>query len=174
MLKSKKWLWVIITMYIAIIYLSLSSARSFLTFLQNSFGVEAVRFGINSLLVLSVLTFFTYIALSINDYHGKNRVVSVMIVLLLGGMMAMNIDIPEERIHFLEYGILGYLVLKATIDSWRFSVIYSFFLVSIIGAGDETIQWFLPNRVGDISDVFKNSFGGLLGISIKRLKNGKG
>ena len=43
----------------------------------------------------------------------------------------------------------------------------SFVLVSIIGIGDEIIQQLLPNRVGDIRDVFMNSFGGLLGIGVR-------
>lgn len=85
----------------------------------------------------------------------------------------MSVDVPVERVHFLEYGILGYLVFMATTDSWKRPFIYSLLLVSIIGIGDETIQWFLPSRVGDMRDVFMNSFGGLLGIGIKRLKDGK-
>ena len=58
-------------------------------------------------------------------------------------------------------------------NSWRLSVLSSFVLVSIIGIGDETIQRFLPNRVGDIRDVFMNSFGGLLGIGVMGVWNGK-
>jgi VanZ family protein len=41
-------------------------------------------------------------------------------------------------------------------------------LITLIGVVDEIIQWFLPNRVGDMRDVAMNSFGGLSGLWLGR------
>lgn len=173
LLNSKKRLWIVITIYIAVIYSSLSLMRSFIGFLYNSLGVETVEFGINSLLILSILAFLIFISISINTYQKQKRLVLILVVMALGGGISMSVEVPVERIHFLEYGILGYLVFKATIDTWKLPFIFSLLFVSVIGMGDEIIQWFLPSRVGDLMDVCMNSFGGLLGIGIKRLKDGK-
>jgi len=43
-------------------------------------------------------------------------------------------------------------------------IIISVFIIFLAGAVDEIIQYFLPNRVGDIRDVFFNFVGGLLGL----------
>lgn len=169
--KYNKRLWIIITIYIATIYTTLPVMRPVLNFLYKSLGKDVLSLGVNGLLVLAILSFLIFIFKNSNQRYG--RLTLILVVLLLGGVVAMGYERPEERLHFLEYGILGYLVLKATMNSWRLPVLSSFVLVSIIGIGDETIQRFLPNRVGDIRDVFMNSFGGLLGIGVRGLWNGK-
>jgi len=66
--------------------------------------------------------------------------------------------------HFVEYAFLGLLISRAVKVINLQGIIYTAFLVTLIGAVDEIIQWFLPNRVGDIRDVFMNSIGGLSGL----------
>ena len=37
-------------------------------------------------------------------------------------------------------------------------------LIVSVGLVDEIIQWYLPNRYGDIRDVMMNSLGGISGL----------
>jgi VanZ family protein len=62
-----------------------------------------------------------------------------------------------ERFHFLQYGLITYLFYRA----WRPLGDASVFLLPvfaglIVGTVEEWFQWFIPNRVGEMSDVFLN------------------
>ena len=79
------------------------------------------------------------------------------------------LKIPEEKIHLIEYGILAFLVFRALqFDLKKDIYLYglSFLIVSGFGAADELIQHVLPNRVGDMRDVFLNASSGILGLMI--------
>lgn len=152
---------------VALNYLTLPFFGELLRFLDKTLGGQLLSALINSLLALSVLFSFIYFAK--NNKKAYKRMILTFAVLAVGVAIAMGYEIPAERLHFLVYGIIGSLIFKATADTWRLPFLSSFALVSGIGGGDEAIQWFLPNRVGDIRDVFMNSFGGLLGISITSL-----
>ncbi len=155
--------------YVVILYATLPFMRQLLNFLKAIFGVETLSLCINSLSVFAAISIiFLIIKKGKKSYFNA---AIILIILIMCGFVAINLEIPEERVHFLEYGILGYLVLNATINSWSLPVFSSFIIVSMIGGGDEIIQWFLPSRVGDMRDVFMNSFGGLMGVTIGRLWN---
>ena len=76
------------------------------------------------------------------------------------------IKIPEERIHFLEYGILGILIEKALRIKKRMFLTYflTFILTVIFGWLDEVIQYYLPGRFFGWRDVLYNALGGILGV----------
>ena len=78
--------------------------------------------------------------------------------------LSLSLDVWVERIHFIEYAVLGILISRAVNVINLQGIIYTGFLVALIGAVDEIIQWFLPNRVGDMRDVFMNAVGGLSGL----------
>jgi hypothetical protein len=168
---TRKRLWLFIAVYVIFIYLTLPLMRPVLNFLYGALGKEVLSLGVNGLIALAIVSFSIYAYKS--GFRMYPRLALIFLIMLAGGVVAMGLDIPEERVHFLEYGVLGYLVLKATVDSWMIPFLFSFILVSIMGGGDELIQWLLPDRVGDMRDVFMNSFGGLLGISVGRLRYGK-
>jgi len=77
-----------------------------------------------------------------------------------------KISYPEEKIHFIEYGFLAYLIYKALrIDlNKSFTHIGAFLLTSTFGWVDEGIQHLLPNRYYQIEDIFLNSLSGALGL----------
>ncbi len=62
-----------------------------------------------------------------------------------------------ERFHFLQYGLITFLFYRA----WRPLGDLSIFILPVlaglmVGAVEEWFQWFIPNRVGEMSDVFLN------------------
>jgi hypothetical protein len=77
--------------------------------------------------------------------------------------------IPEtdavERFHFLEYGLITFLFYRA----WRPLEDLSVFVLPIFaglitGTAEEWLQWFIPNRVGELRDIFLNLFAVLCGL----------
>lgn len=70
------------------------------------------------------------------------------------------IPLPIERIHFIEYGILGWL------SYWAFGWKAIFYVITI-GIIDELIQGILPDRFFDMRDIWMNVIGGGLGIMMR-------
>ena len=83
--------------------------------------------------------------------------------------MSFSLDVWAERVHFIQYGLLGLLVSRAyKISSFKMLLVSSLLIVSV-GLVDEIIQWYLPNRYGDIRDVVMNSLGGVSGLWLGQL-----
>ncbi|MEE4239917.1 MAG: VanZ family protein [Desulfopila sp.] len=89
-----------------------------------------------------------------------------LVALLLAAVFAaIMMPIPEETLHIVKYGGLGFLaqllVYKEGVSSrtaWIFVIAVSIF--------DEVVQHYLPYRVGDLRDVGLNIVSGLWGVSI--------
>lgn len=70
-------------------------------------------------------------------------------------IVPMLLERVEERLHFLTFGIFG--ALSILLFSPRLA-----FIVCLLGsAGDEVLQFYLPDRVGDWRDVAMNSLASL-------------
>lgn len=73
-----------------------------------------------------------------------------------------------EQIHLVEYAGLGAvaaLFLQRTARPWRV-VLRLAGIVAAVGLADEILQFFLPQRFFQWSDVFLNWAGGLIGLTI--------
>jgi hypothetical protein len=98
------------------------------------------------------------------------RVVLITSLLLIALFMP---GLPEERLHFLTYGLLGWLicwsveVMKENENSlWsKNGWLLPCLLVWLAGGIDELIQWWLPVRVFDVRDIIFNGVAGMLGIA---------
>jgi hypothetical protein len=75
--------------------------------------------------------------------------------------LASAAGIPEvdvvQRFHFVEYGLITFLFYCA----WRplrdpAILVLPVLAGLIVGTADEWLQWFIPNRVGEMADVFLN------------------
>jgi VanZ family protein len=83
---------------------------------------------------------------------------------------------PAERLHLLEYGMMAVLVhraLTADRDSRLADHGLALGLTILIGFGDETIQWILPQRFFELKDVGLNAVSGILGLALARLVAGE-
>ena len=78
--------------------------------------------------------------------------------------MSFSLDVWAERVHFIQNGLLGLLVSRAYKISSFIMLLASGLFIMSVGLVDEIIQWFLPNRYGDIRDVVMNSLGGVSGL----------
>ena len=62
-----------------------------------------------------------------------------------------------ERFHFLEYGLITWLFYRAWRPLGDASILILPVLAGLmVGTAEEWLQWFIPNRVGEIRDIFLN------------------
>ena len=160
-LISKKTLWILIIFYVFFIYISLPFFPTFIDTVRLFVAKESLNF------LSLALTILFFLMLSIWVYKKNYKSQQFFLVispLLLLTFLSLNLEVWVERMHFVEYAFLGLLISRAVKVINLQGIIYTAFLVTMIGAVDEIIQWFLPNRFGDMRDVFMNSVGGLSGL----------
>ena len=164
-LVSKNRLWALIIIYVLFIYVSLPFFPALIEVLRNFISKELLN------LLSLALSISFFLLLSIWIYNKKYKAKQFLLIispLLLLTYLSLSLDVWVERIHFIEYAVLGLLISRAVDVRKLHEIIYTGCLITLIGAVDEIIQWFLPNRVGDMRDVFMNSVGGLSGLWLGR------
>lgn len=95
--------------------------------------------------------------------------IKAVAILLLGASLLLygwHLSRPEEKVHLLEYAILGSLWKRSFSGRWGW--LLALVAVSLSGIVDETIQYFLPNRVFDVRDIFMNVMSGVYGVWFAR------
>ena len=110
----------------------------------------------------------------------------IAFVLTSFAFVVMTLERPIEKIHLMEYALLGNLLYRASLHHTRagdikiaarspqstgiegllrtkayFAVIL---MITAIGWGDEFLQYLTPGRVYDIQDIQFNVFGGIFGL----------
>ena len=97
--------------------------------------------------------------------YGVSQYLWFAFISCLYGLVIYIVDVPEEQVHFIEYGILSgliYIALTHDIHNNVYVYFLTAFIVFAFGAVDEVIQWILPNRIFDIRDILINGISGIL------------
>ena len=85
-------------------------------------------------------------------------------------MVFVRIEIPMERTHIIEYGVVAVFIHQALMErvsqGGRVPVpaILAILAIALAGVIDECIQAVLPSRVFDLRDILFNAFAGLMAI----------
>lgn len=148
--------------WVACIYSTLSVVRPVCEILKkNAWFAPGINFILGGLLIVLLLRLIMTMR--------KRRLLSYF--LLLGVLLCylyglVKIEYPEEKIHFLEYGFLAYLIYRALRLDYSKILSYTgaFILTTVLGWIDEGIQHILPNRYYQNEDVFLNSVSGVLAL----------
>ena len=155
--------WVLWTGYVALVYALLPVSRDVLITLDQHELIGAVitaaYFGAAVLVVYHIVF----------DVRLTDRVAFAAVVvlgLMIGGLV-LGMSIPEERLHFLQYGLMAILARRALAPYFdaRRTYLWSVLAVGLIGWGDEAIQGLLPDRVYDPVDMGINVLGVLLTLA---------
>lgn len=165
--------WAFTLSYLFFIYATLGIARPIVELLRTTSFLKPT---VTLLFVICILLALGWRYATI----GKSWMVLRVILITSLPALALFIDgMPEERLHFLTYGLLGWLIcwsVEATEknllwskNSWLFPCL----LVWLAGGIDELIQWWLPVRVFDVRDILLNGVGGMLGIALFATGNRK-
>lgn len=125
------------------------------------------------LLRISVVTAFAIAAaltlwLIFRDARNRNvRVVLSLIgVAIAYAIVIYPMNSPEEKIHFIEYGLVALLANAAAPRTWSAKKHFIACALFVAAAGwiDEGIQALLPSRFYDLRDVAFNATAGLMAL----------
>ena len=160
---STAWRWVLLAGFVAAIYAFLPFGRGVVIALRQSHLLG---------LVVTLVFFASFVGLVYHivfNVRLSDRVAFVALVVLAAatGALVLWMSIPEERIHFVEYGLLALLARSVLARHLPPSGQYlgAWLLASLAGWGDELIQGALPDRVYDLRDVVVNSVAALLALA---------
>ncbi len=116
---------------------------------------------------LATLAFgLTFIIFIVRNKPNLIKTSILVLVLLAGPAFSWRLKLPQERMHILEYGLLGWLAgrdiikkdkkIKGTILACLFSI--------SVGLLDEGFQRILPYRVFEMRDMGINVLSGIWGV----------
>ncbi len=91
----------------------------------------------------------------------------ILLIALLVLISLLFPGLPEEKLHFLTYGLLGWLLcwsMESDFPTPR-TLLTALALAWSAGTVDELIQWYLPSRIFDLRDIFFNGVAGTAGIA---------
>lgn len=161
------WLWV--GLCILAIFLVIPMARTIQGFVARHWGRTLFAYGVLAATgaVFLAIIYFLVFRLKIrtpSNYAWLAAVAALYIHFTLQLWRA-----PEEAVHFLEYGLLGFFLFRALSLSIRDKSIYlmAFFIGSLVGIFDEILQWAMPGRYFDFRDIGLNALAtGLFQIAL--------
>ena len=176
--QSKRYLFLAI-IYIILIYATSGIMRVILNWIKSmpEFLMAFILFSLTSILLFIGPYLVCRKIKYVQTYHW---IIAGFIVFTYGVCFKL-LSIPEEKIHLAEYGFLSGLFTLYYIKSNKNPIphVLIIILVSLVGIGDEFVQWLRPNRVGDIRDVLINVIAAVLAqgllflyIDLNRIKDG--
>ena len=117
------------------------------------------------------LTLFAFLIFIKKERSLVRYLLLLLFIIVFLAMYLLEVN-PGEKIHMVQYGMLGVLAYNALkVDFNRFGkalYLYGALICFAAGALDEMIQWFLPNRWFTWHDVFINGASGILALLIIR------
>jgi len=171
-MSSKKkiflsWIWVFLCTIS--IFLIVPIARTIRNFVEANWDVSL--FGYSVLLVVIVAFLFSlyYLWFRLKIRTLPNYLWLAVVALIYVFYTLKLWKRPEEAIHFLEYGLLGFLLFQALRHHIHDKGIYliAFLFGALTGIFDEALQWMIPRRVWDFRDLGLNALSvGLFQVAI--------
>jgi len=147
------------------IIISASFMRQALNFLVKNLGWSGIKMMLGCLFLVGGVAAFFYL------YKSRPSVMRIFLFLCIlgaGFFYALRMEIIEEQLHLIKYGLLGWFTIKDIVKPVKipFRVLIAVLFCLSIGGIDEIFQIFLPWRVGDIRDVLLAGIGGMWGTTL--------
>jgi hypothetical protein len=167
--ERERRLWIAVAIAVALLLAALYPLQ---------FVLDALRS--RNLLRLSIAALFLACAGSVVGVLARRGArfatwVVVALAAALYALFALAMEVPQERLHLVEYGALALLVRAAIVESvalrplgrWVSSVdVWTLAGVTLIGWLDEGVQGALPNRQYDLRDVAFNAAAAALALAV--------
>ena len=140
------------------------------------FALDALR--ARNLLRFTITVLFVVCAVAVASTLVRRRApVRAWLVVALAGalyaVLALAMEVPQERLHLVEYGALALLIRTAIEESAEIRRlrdrvsnvdIWALGATTAIGWLDEAVQGILPNRMYDLRDVAFNALAAVLAL----------
>ncbi len=155
--------WFVFIAYLAAVYALLPFGRGLIIALrqQHLLGITV------TLLYFATVAGVVYHIVFSVRLSDRVAFAALVVLALATGAMVLGLSVPEERVHFLEYGalaLLGRWALEHHLPPVA-QAAAAWLIASLAGWGDELIQLILPDRVYDLRDVAVNSVAALLALA---------
>lgn len=140
-----------------------ANGRALQQWLFSTFEVTVLAWGIGLALFVLVLNAIVWLARKRRD---KGWWLTALVgFVLLAVLLSVVSLLPrvEEQVHFITFGLFGFLTGRVT------SLSPAIIVVLGLSAGDELLQAWLPDRVGDWRDVAMNALAAGMGLVISVL-----
>ncbi len=163
--------WLFVVLWVGVIFVTVPFARQMQVWVADSMGREVFTYVVIGVVALvgvgSVLLLWRARSMGLSRLIWIGAVAAIYI----GYTLALR-DNPEEALHFLQYGFLGWLLFRALSHRVRDGSIYlaAIVLGAAVGILDETWQWIVPGRVWDLRDIWIN----ILGVALMQVAIAKG
>ncbi len=158
-LKNRFWFWTLL--WTAGIYASIPIGRPLCEAVRR---MNLLNFSVNMVIVSVLIGFIVWLLL-----QKKIAALQLGLFVLVAGIVLFSLnalDIPEEKIHFIQYGPLAYLAFRALKENFatKRAYLFAFLLAACLGYIDEGIQSLTPGRFFGWRDVLLNSIGAGVGL----------
>ena len=173
LVRWERRLWVAAAGWTLLIYSTLYFVRGPIEFLRE---MNLLRLTVAAVFLLTAATVVFLLA----RLHPTWRGLVVIVVFGLAYLGAiLYVELPEEKLHFVEYGVLAAILFAAFLAGRErrtpaadrrtrntlWAAIAAIALTSALGWIDEGIQAILPNRYYDLRDVGLNVAAALLAVA---------
>jgi VanZ family protein len=154
--------WGLAAVWVGLIFATLPVMRPVCKFLEQ---YPWYSFVVNGAVLLYVAVFFAH-SFRKHFIPSVARYLLLALVLVGYGWGMGQLRIPAERVHFIEYGVLAFLVYRALALDLKsgWSYFWAFVLTSLIGWSDEGTQYLIPGRYYELRDVGLNVISAALGL----------
>lgn len=137
-------------------------ARKILRFIYGITGREKLALGLKMCFLFGIILMVIYLF----EKKGKTKInfyrIIPLITLIPFTVLFFRIKLAEEKVHLIEYAMLGFLLFKDFRDR-RVKLFISIIFLLIVAFVDELFQLLLPDRYFDFRDIIFNSLGGFTG-----------
>lgn len=154
--------WITVAAYTLFLYATLAIAFDLYVWVFDQIGRQSMSWWMN--LGFSIAGAVLFLSVVFVYRPQASGYVAMAMIGLAVTFCLQFLPVPAKRFHFFQYAPLTLLVY----DAIRFRLrdqsryIWAMALVSLIGLGDETIQWLLPDRHFGVLDLVINAAAGLL------------
>jgi hypothetical protein len=167
--KKKFWAWLWVALCTLAIFLIVPLARTIQKFVSGHWGRSLFGYAVLAATAVAFLALVYFLVFRLKIRSPSNYLWLTAVACLYVYFTLKLWRAPEEAVHFLEYGLLGFFLFRALSLSVRDKSIYliAFFLGSLVGTFDEILQWIMPNRYWDFRDAGLNALAvGLFQVAV--------
>ncbi|MDN3641449.1 VanZ family protein [Lutimonas halocynthiae] len=163
--KLEKLLWLLAILVFVVIFSTLFIGSPLLNLLSNQ-NIQAAIFLMGMILISALILYHGLKPTTINNMTGV-YIGLVAVYLMLFLRLGLS-----ERTHLMEYSVLSIFIYQALSERLKNSdkpfkpALFAILITCLIGTLDEIIQFFVPERVFDLNDIFFNCFAALSSIGM--------
>ena len=171
--RTERRLWIAAGGWLLLIYSTLYYVRGPIELLRER---NLLRLTVAAVFLLAAATVTFFLLRQRPGWRG------VAVLVVFGAAYAaliLKVQSPEEKLHFIEYGVLAGLIHAALVTRrrrltgqvrWSASAmvwpgVVTVLLTAALGWGDEGLQAILPNRVYDLRDVGFNVIAAAIAVA---------